>query len=65
MIMPHENQNTGDKLLRKSEAADRLACSIKTVEREMRDGNLTRVKVREGVRVRESEVNILINGKKP
>ncbi len=63
--MKDEQTQSSDKLLRKSEAADRLACSIKTVEREMRDGNLTRIKVREGVRVRESEVNIIINGKKP
>ena len=63
--MNDEQTQSPDKLLRKSEAADRLACSIKTVEREMRDGNLTRIKVREGVRVRESEVNIIINGKKP
>jgi excisionase family DNA binding protein len=63
--MNDEQTQSSDKLLRKSEAADRLACSIKTVEREMRDGNLTRIKVREGVRVRESEVNIIINGKKP
>jgi excisionase family DNA binding protein len=63
--MKDDSTTPTDRLLRKSEAADRLACSVKTVEREMRDGNLTRVKIREGVRIRESEVNILINGKKP
>jgi len=52
-----------DKLLRKREVADRLACSVRTVEREVISGNLERVKVRGGVRFRESEVNRIINGK--
>ena len=52
---------SGDKLLRKWEVADRLACSIKTVEREMNDGHLTRIKVRRNVCFRESEVNRIIN----
>jgi excisionase family DNA binding protein len=62
--MKDESTPSTGKLLRKREAAERLACSIKTVEREMRQGHLTRVKVRGGVRVRESEVNVIINGKK-
>jgi excisionase family DNA binding protein len=50
-----------DKLLRKREVAERWACSLKTVEREVQDGNLTRVKIRGGVRFLESEVNKIIN----
>jgi excisionase family DNA binding protein len=54
---PHSN----DKLLRKWEVADRLACSVRTVEREVNDGHLTRIKVRRNVCFRESEVNKIIN----
>jgi len=60
-----ENQSLKDKLLRKREVAELLACSTKTVEREVREKHLTRIKVRGGVRFRESEVNAIINGKKP
>jgi excisionase family DNA binding protein len=56
--------NLPDKLLRKREAADRLACSLRTVEREANEGRLTRVKVRGGVRFRESEILRIINGGK-
>ena len=63
--MGADDANLGDKLLRKWQVADKLACSTKTVEREVQDGNLTRVKIRGGVRFRESEVNKIINGKKP
>ncbi|HEX7518332.1 MAG TPA: excisionase family DNA-binding protein [Chthoniobacterales bacterium] len=52
-----------DKLLRKREVAERWACSLKTVEREVQDGTLTRVKIRGGVRFRETEVNKIINGR--
>jgi excisionase family DNA binding protein len=52
---------SNDKLLRKWEVAERWACSLKTVEREVQDGNLTRVKIRGAVRFRESEVNKIIN----
>jgi excisionase family DNA binding protein len=61
--MKDEKSHPPDKLLRKWEVADKLACSTKTVEREVQDGNLTRVKIRGGVRFRESEVNKIINGK--
>lgn len=53
-----------DKLLRKREVAERLACSLRTVEREANAGHLTRVKIRGGVRFRESEVQRMINGGK-
>ncbi len=51
-----------DKLLRKREVAARWACSLRTVEREANAGRLTRVKVRGGVRFRESEVQKIIGG---
>ena len=60
--MSVETQRVSDKLLRKSEVAHRLACSTKTVEREAQAGHLTRVKVRGGVRFRESEIQKIING---
>lgn len=56
--------NLPDKLLRKREAADRLACSLRTLEREANEGRLTRIKVRGGVRFRESEIVRIINGGK-
>jgi len=51
-----------EKLLRKREVAERLACSLRTVEREASVGRLTRIKVRGGVRFRESEVQKMISG---
>jgi excisionase family DNA binding protein len=62
--MTTKTNNLADKLLRKREAADRLACSLRTVEREANEGRLTRVKVRGGVRFRESEILRIINGGK-
>ena len=48
--------------MRKREVAERLACSLRTVEREANAGRLTRIKVRGGVRFRESEVQRIIGG---
>jgi excisionase family DNA binding protein len=60
------SKNMGDapeeKLLRKKQVAERLACSPRTVDREASCGRLTRVKVRGGVRFRESEIRKMING---
>ena len=58
--MSVENQSLNDKLLRKWEVAELLACSIKTVEREVQDGHLTRVKVRGNVCFRQSDVSKII-----
>jgi excisionase family DNA binding protein len=58
------NQSSQDRLLRKKVVAARLDCSLRTVDREAQDGRLTRVKVRGGVRFRESEVNKMIEGKR-
>ena len=56
--------NPFDKLLRKREVAQMWACSLRTVEREVNEGRLTRVRVRGGVRFRQSEVLKRINGGK-
>jgi len=53
-----------ERLLRKREVAERFSCSTRTIEREVQDGNLTLVKIRGGVRFRESEVNAIINQRK-
>ena len=58
--MSVENQSLNDKLLRKWEVAELLACSIKTVEREVQDGHQTRVKVRGNVCFRQSDVSKII-----
>lgn len=51
-----------DRLLKKKDAATLLACSVRTIDREASDGRLSRIKVRSGVRFRESEVRRLMNG---
>ena len=51
-----------DQLIRKQRVAALLDCSVRTVEREVACGRLTPVKVRGGVRFRESEVNKIITG---
>ena len=57
-----KNHVSTDKLMRKREVAERLACSLRTVEREANAGRLTRIKVRGGVRFRESDVQKIIGG---
>lgn len=51
-----------EKLLRKKEVAQLMGCSVRTVEREVSCGKLTKVKVRGCVCFRESEVQAKING---
>jgi len=51
-----------NRLLKKKDVAARLACSVRTVDREANSGHLTRVKVRGGIRFRENEVLRIING---
>jgi excisionase family DNA binding protein len=53
-----------EKLLRKKQVAEKLACSLRTVDREASSGRLTRVKIRGGVRFRFSEVEAIINAGK-
>ncbi len=59
--MNEQAQQATDRLLRKKEAAQRLACSTRTLEREVSCGRLTRVKVRGGVRFRESQIQAIVN----
>jgi excisionase family DNA binding protein len=63
-MMNGKVDTTFDKLLRKREVAQMWACSLRTVEREANEGRLTRIRVRGGVRFRESEVLRRINGAK-
>lgn len=51
-----------DKLLRKRQVAELLACSCRTVDRLVASGRLTAVRILGGVRFRLSEVRTLING---
>ena len=47
-------------LLRKQDAADLLACSLRTIDRLVASGELKRIKIRGGVRYREDEIRTLI-----
>jgi len=60
--MTVENYNVSDKLLRKREVAEMLACSLRMVDRLASAGQLTRVKILGGVRFRLSQVVTLMNG---
>ena len=59
--MKAQLQTTNEKLLRKKQVAETLACSLRSVDRLANSGRLTRVKCA-GVRFRESEVQAIING---
>jgi len=52
----------GDRLLRKKEVAERLACSLRTVDRLVNAGKLTRVRIMGGIRFRLNQVVVLMNG---
>jgi excisionase family DNA binding protein len=52
----------GDVLLRKKQVAEKLACSLRTVDRLASSGRLTRVKILGGIRFRFSQVQQLMNG---
>ena len=54
--------NTTDKLLRKRDVAEKLSCSLRTVDRLVNVGKLTRVRILGGIRFRCSQVQTLING---
>lgn len=60
--MKIEKNMTEDTLLRKKEAATILACSIRTLDRLVAIGRLTRVKILGGIRFRKSEVQAIMNG---
>jgi excisionase family DNA binding protein len=57
-----ESNASQDRLLRKKQAAEMLACSQRTVDRLASLGRLTRVKILGGIRFRLSEVQIIMNG---
>lgn len=61
-FMSNGNHNWTERLLTKKQVAEVLACSPRTVEREASCGRLTRIKIRGGVRFRQSEVNGIMNG---
>jgi len=53
---------TDEKLLKKKQVAEMLACSLRTVDRLVIAGRLTRVKILSGIRFRLSQVQSLMNG---
>jgi excisionase family DNA binding protein len=53
---------TTENLLRKKEVAKMLACSLRSVDRLVNAGKLTRVKLLGGIRFRLSQVVTLMNG---
>ena len=61
-----ESNNLGggpdDKLLRKKQVAEKLACSLRHVDRLVVAGKLTRIKILGAVRFRFNQVQLLING---
>jgi excisionase family DNA binding protein len=59
--MASKNQ-TPDRLLRKKEVAELLACSPRTIERLADSGGLSPVKLGRAVRYRESEIMAIIKG---
>jgi len=60
--MKNEKNLTEEALLRKKDAATVLACSIRTLDRLVALGRLTRVKILGGIRFRKSEVQAIMNG---
>lgn len=60
--MSNQIQPINDKLLRKKQVADLLACSLRTVDRLVAIGKLSRVQILGGIRFRMSQVQALMNG---
>jgi excisionase family DNA binding protein len=56
------NAMTEEKLLKKKQVAEALACSLRTVDRLAAAGRLTRVKIMGGIRFRWSQVQLLMIG---
>src|SRR5277367_794062 len=57
-----DQSKDNERLLRKKEVAELFACSLRSVDRLVARGKLTRVKILGGVRFRLSEVQAIING---
>ena len=53
---------TGEKLLRKKDVAELLACSVRSVDRLVSSRRLERVKVLGAVRFRQSQVQAIVGG---
>ena len=51
-----------ENLLKKKQVAELLACSLRTVDRLVAIGRLSRVKILGGIRFRQSEVQAIMNG---
>jgi len=60
--MKAQIENSDEALLRKKQVAEKLACSLRTVDRLVSAGKLTRVKILGGIRFRLSQVVALMNG---
>ena len=60
--MKNAIENSGEKLLRKKQVAEILACSLRTVDRLVAAGRLLPVRILGGVRFRFSEVQALMKG---
>lgn len=60
--MTNGNQIYKDQLVRKKQAAEMLACSMRTVDRLVIAGKLTRVRILGGIRFRLSQVQTLMQG---
>jgi predicted DNA-binding transcriptional regulator AlpA len=60
--MSNQGQNQDDKLLRKREVAEKLACSPRTVDRMVSVGKLTPIRVLGAIRFRLSQVLGIVNG---
>ena len=58
----NEETLNADKLIKKRQVAETLACSVRSVDRLVHAGSLTRVKILGGMRYRLSQVQTLING---
>ncbi len=56
------NERIGDELLSRAEAAEYLKCSLKTVDRLLDEGKLTRIRTsKRAIRIRLSEVKEMLN----
>lgn len=60
--MNETSNEMADKLLRKRDVAEKLACSLRTVDRLVNAGRLTRVRILGGIRFRWSQVLSLMKG---
>ena len=60
--MNSESEKFEESLLRKKQVAERLACSLRTVDRLVNAGKLTRVRILGGIRFRLSQVQMLMSG---